>query len=179
MIRRGRLSWSCAVGGLHPSTVRQNGFGLDEPFEARKESGIYPADVKVFPSRYTAPTHLRRSDTRCPFRGASFQPFASIGDKIKFESHVVLLRLLDVVDYLPDGHNVGRSSEPSDDGAPVVDDSFRLVDYALVFEFKRASFGVRRRTYSLTASMSAVDGLLVSLRCRFRPAVYCRRRQQV
>ena len=51
---------------------------------------------------------------------------------------MVLLRLLDVVDYLPDGHNVGRSSEPSDDGAPVVDDSFRLVDYALVFEFKRA-----------------------------------------
>ena len=30
------------------STVRQNGFGLDEPFEARKESGIYPADVKCF-----------------------------------------------------------------------------------------------------------------------------------
>lgn len=67
-----------------------------------------------------------------------FGLFASVGDKIEFESHVILFRLLDVVDYLPDGHNVGRSSEPSDDGAPVVDDSFRLVDYALVFEFERA-----------------------------------------
>ena len=119
--------------------VCQYWFSLYESLEACEEPHIYPVDVKCFSADipYQCIQCGVISNTRPGAHQISF--FATVGNEIEIENHLVLLRLLDVVNYLPNSHDVGRSSELPDDGAPIVDNSFCLVNYTLIFELESAS----------------------------------------